>query len=175
MRSEPHGPQNKGCIDPPHSSPEEIFMLQVKHFDRDEDYHVYPTNVYLPVPCFIPASQQCPVLRFQANGSPSNIVLVMSFSHFALDGTGAGTVLEALAQCCRAIYDGSDMAIVTRVAKTKANLRNDVSSWPSRCKSRLNHSLELGSPVFDSSIKSEQWAVMETAIPSVVRTRRFTF
>lgn len=91
LRSEPDGPRNKGYIAFSSSSPEATSMLQVKRFGRHEVYYACQTREYLPVPCFIPASQQCPVLRFQANVFPSRIVLVMSFSHFALDGTVAGT------------------------------------------------------------------------------------
>ena len=56
---------------------------------------------------------------------------------FALDGTGAGTILEALAQCCKATGDGTDVTVTVNIARTKVALQKDVSSWPSRCKIRL--------------------------------------
>ena len=111
----------------PGSSLEATPLLQVKRFGYDEDYGACPTRDYLPVPCLIPASQQCSVLRFQANIFPSRIILVMSLSHFALDGTGAGTILEALAQCCRAKEGSTDVTIAANIAKTEVALRKDVS------------------------------------------------
>lgn len=92
----------------------------------------------------------------------------MSFSHFALDGTGAGTILEALAQCCKATNDGTDVTIAANIAKTEIALRKDVSLWPSRCEIRLDHLRDMGPPVLDYSITSEQWAAMEAAMSSTI-------
>lgn len=103
----------------------------------------------------------------------------MSFLHFALDGTGAGVVLRALAECCNAksAPNATGMAITTTsVAENEINLRNQISSWPSRCNTLVStQSLELATPFFDPNITSEQWAAMEAAMSSGVKTRRFTF
>lgn len=57
---------------------------------------------YRPLPDFIPVSQPRPVLRFQANFLADGLVLCMAYNHSVFDGTGAGTVLEMLADCCGA-------------------------------------------------------------------------
>lgn len=154
-------------------------MLHVKSFDRDDDSHTLPINSYLPLLCFIPPSQQRPVVRFQANIFPNRIILVMSFLHFALDGTGAGVILQALAECCNAksAPNATGMAITTAsVAENEIKLRNQISSWPSCCNTPVSiQSLELATPFFNPNTTSEQWAAMEAAMSSGVKTRRFTF
>ena len=172
FHSEPSGPQNRGHIVPPRSAPRDVPMLQVKNFERDEDVHANPVQAYLPVPCFIPASKQRPVLRFQANVFPSKIVLVMSYMHLVIDGTGAGIILEALSQNCK---DGKGSVIAQAIAEGEFSLRNEISSWPSKCQTRLDHSAELGVPAFPSDLTSEQWAGMEAAMSAAVQTKRFTF
>lgn len=174
FRDEPCDPQNKGYIVSPHSLPEALPMLRVKHFYSDEEFDAHPVQAYLPLPCLIPVSQQRPVLRFQANVFPSKIIFVMSFMHAAMDGTGAGIVLQALAECCKAT-DGNPGTVTASIAKNEVKIRQEVSSWPLKYKTRLDHSLELGPPVFDSSITSEQWAAMEAAMSSVVKMKKFTF
>lgn len=108
------------------------------------------------------------------NVFPGKIVLAMSFMHAAMDGTGAGIVLQALAEGCKAT-DGNPGTITASIAKNEVNIRQEVSLWPLKCKTRLDHSLELGPPVFDSNIPSEQWAAMETAASSLVKTKKFAF
>lgn len=174
------GPQNRGYIVAPSGPLEAVPMLHVKSFDRDDDPQTLPINSYLPLPCFIPPSQRRPVVRFQANVFPNRIILVMSFLHFALDGTGAGVILRALAECCcnaKSAANATGMASTTAsVAENEISLRNQISSWPSRCNAPVStQSLELATPFFDPNITSEQWAAMEAAMSSVVRTRRFTF
>ncbi|XHF96370.1 hypothetical protein AWENTII_000007 [Aspergillus wentii] len=103
----------------------------------------------------------------------------MSFLHFALDGTGAGVILRALAECCNAksAPNVTGMAITTAsVAENEINLRNQISSWSCRCNTEVTiQSLGLATPFFDPNITSEQWAAMEAAMSSGVKTRRFTF
>lgn len=174
------GPQNRGYIVAPSGPLEAVPMLHVKSFDRDDDSQTLPINSYLPLPCFIPPSQRRPVVRFQANVFPNRIILVMSFLHFALDGTGAGVILRALAECCcnaKSAPNATGTASTTAsVAEDEINLRNQISSWPSRCNTPVStQSLELATPFFDPNITSEQWAAMEAAMSSGVRTRRFTF
>ncbi|BCS27755.1 uncharacterized protein APUU_60803A [Aspergillus puulaauensis] len=177
--SKPCGPQNRGHIVAPSGPLEAVPMLHVKSFNHDDESHTLPINSYLPLPCFIPPSQQRPVVRFQANVFPNRIILVMSFLHFALDGTGAGVILRALAECCNAksAPNATGMAITTTsVAENEINLRNQISSWPSRCNTLVStQSLELATPFFDPNITSEKWAAMEAAMFSGVKTRRFTF
>lgn len=173
FQNEPSGPQNKGYIVSPDSL-QAVPMLRTKCFDSDGEFHTHPVQDYLPLPCFIPTSQQRPVLRFQANAFPNKIIFVMSFMHAAMDGTGAGVVLQALAECCK-VMDGSPDTITASVAKNEVSIRQEVSSWPLKCKTRLDHSVDLGSPVFDSNITSEQWTAIEAAMSSAVKTKKFTF
>lgn len=175
LHSPPEGPKNRMHIAPPRSSPSEVPMLQVKRFDRNEDFHALPVHAYLPLPTFIPASEQRPVRRFQANVFPSNIVLAMSFWHSVFDGTGAGVILEALAECCQRVDDESEPPITQTIAMTYADLRNKVSDFPSKCQVKLEHNVQLGAPTFDPSISSEQWNAIESAAASAVETKRYTF
>lgn len=57
---------------------------------------------YRPLPDFIPPSKPRPVLRFQANFLADGLMLCMGYNHSVFDGTGAGNILEMLADCCRA-------------------------------------------------------------------------
>ena len=98
----------------------------------------------------------------------------MSFMHAAMDGTGAGIVLQALAECCK-VTDGNPGTVTASIAKNKVKIQQEVLSWPLKYKTCLDHSLELGPPVFNSSITSEQWAAMEAAMSSVVKMKKFTF
>ncbi|OJJ38027.1 hypothetical protein ASPWEDRAFT_35597 [Aspergillus wentii DTO 134E9] len=81
--TEPSGPQNRGHIVAPSGPLEAVPMLHVKSFDHDDKSHTLPINSYLPLPCFIPPSQQGPVVRFQANVFPNRIIVVMS-CHFCI-------------------------------------------------------------------------------------------
>lgn len=175
FHSVPGGPKNRMHIASPRRSPSEIPMLQVKHIDRDEHFRALPIHTYLPLPTFIPASEQRPVLRFQANVFPSMIALVMSFCHSVFDGTGAGVILEAIAECCKTTNDDFPSPIVQTIAKTQTELRKKVSAFPSKCQLRLDHTTELGAPVFDPKISTEQWNAIESAAASAVETKRYTF
>jgi fumigaclavine B O-acetyltransferase len=150
-------------------------MLQVKHFDRDEDFRTHPVHSYLPLPTFIPASEQRPVLRFQANVFPSKIALAMSFWHGVFDGTGAGVILEAVVECCKTAGDDTKTPIAQTIAKTHTELRKKVSAFASECQVRLNHTVELGTPIFDPNISTDQWNAIESAAASAVETKRYTF
>lgn len=65
--------------------------------------------------------------------------------------------------------------IAANTAKTEVALRKDVSSWPSKCKTRLDHSSDMGPPVLSSSMTFEQRAAMESAMSSVIKPKSFTF
>ncbi|KAJ5819374.1 hypothetical protein N7474_004965 [Penicillium riverlandense] len=175
LHSAPGGPKNRMHIARPRSSPSGVPMLQVKHFDHDKDFRTHPVHTYLPLPTFIPASEQRPVLRFQANVFPSKIALAMSFWHSVFDGTGAGVILEAVAECCKTANDDSKCPIAQTIAETHSELRKKVSSFPSQCQVRLDHSVELGTPIFDPNISTEQWNAIESAAASAVETKRYTF
>ncbi|KAL3480913.1 transferase family-domain-containing protein [Aspergillus californicus] len=56
---------------------------------------------YIPLPFCIPASEPQPLLRLQANVMTDGIVLCVSFHHFAVDGLGLSSIMQALAECCR--------------------------------------------------------------------------
>ncbi|OQD78253.1 hypothetical protein PENDEC_c001G02505 [Penicillium decumbens] len=174
LHSAPEGPKNRMHIVPPRSSPSAIPMLQVKHIG-DGDFRTHPLHTYLPLPTFIPASEQRPVLRFQANVFPSKIALVMSFWHNVFDGTGAGVILEAIAECCKTANDDSPSPIAQTLAKTHTGLRKKVSAFPSKCQLRLDHTVELGAPIFDPKISTEQWNEIESAAASAVETKRYIF
>ncbi|KAI9372766.1 hypothetical protein BJX61DRAFT_552704 [Aspergillus egyptiacus] len=167
-------PETRAFIHPPATSPRENPTLTVKHFDNDADFRTHPTKAYLPIPLFVPASQPRPVLRFQANLFPTKVALVMSFNHMVFDGSGAATVLQALSECCRE-SDPASMPVTQTIARDAIALRHEVSTWPSKCLERLDHSLELGPPLFDSNISIEQWGAMESSIASVSETRRVRF
>lgn len=175
LHSASGGPKNRMHIASPRSSPSEIPMLQVKQIDRDEDFRTHTVHTYLPLPTFIPASEQRPVLRFQANLFPSKIALAMSFWHSVFDGTGAGVILEAFAECCKTANDDSPSPIAHTIAKTHSELRKKVSAFPSKCQLRLDHTVELGAPIFDPNISTEQWNAIESAAASAVETKRYTF
>lgn len=173
FQNELYGPKNKGYIVHPDPSPEDVPMLHTKRFDSNEEFHTHPVQAYLPLPCLIPASQQRPVLRFQANVFPNKIIFVMSFMHAAMDGTGAGVVLQALAEWCK-VTDGSLGTVRNSIVQNEVRIRNEVSKWPLKCRTRLDHSVDLGPPVFNSNI-SELWTLMEAVMSSIVRTKKFTF
>ncbi|PYI06216.1 hypothetical protein BO78DRAFT_120644 [Aspergillus sclerotiicarbonarius CBS 121057] len=175
LHSAPGGPKNRMHIAPPCIPLSEVPMLRVKHFDDNEDFHSHPVQSYLPLPTFIPASQQRPVLRFQANVFPNKIIVAMSFWHSVFDGTGAGIILEAVAECCKAANGERETPLVQTLAKTHVDLRKMVSGFPSKCKTRLDHSVELGTPVFDPNTSTEQWNAMEWAMASSVETKRYSF
>ncbi|OJJ98283.1 hypothetical protein ASPACDRAFT_53241 [Aspergillus aculeatus ATCC 16872] len=141
----PDGPKGRMHIAPPQVPPSQVSMLQR------------------------------PVLRFQANVFPSKLVLAMSFWHNVFDGTGAGVILEALAECCQFSTDQTETPLAQIIAATHITLRNHVSSFPAQCKTRLDHSVELGPPVFDPNTSTEQWNAMESALAFVVETNRYTF
>ncbi|KAE8371808.1 transferase family-domain-containing protein [Aspergillus bertholletiae] len=56
---------------------------------------------YMPLPFCIPASEPQPLLRLQANVMTDGIVLCLSFHHFAVDGLGLSSIMQALSECCR--------------------------------------------------------------------------
>lgn len=101
--------------------------------------------------------------------------MAMSFWHSVFDGTGAGVILEAVAECCKSTSEDLTTSLVQTIAKTHAELRKKVSNFPSECVTRLDHSVELGTPVFDPNISTEQWNAMESALASTVETKRYTF
>ncbi|KAL4970666.1 uncharacterized protein BDV14DRAFT_194457 [Aspergillus stella-maris] len=175
-----HEPETRAFIHPPATPPHQVPVLTVRHFDSDEDFRTHPTAEYLPVPLFVPASEQRPVLRFQLNIFPTKVALVMSFMHMAFDGSGAGTVLQALSECCRAAAaenqgESVSTPIIDNLCQTATALRNKVSAWPSKCETRLDHSLELGPPAFDSNFSIEQWGAVESALSSMSSSHRLTF
>lgn len=170
-------PETRAYIHPSRTAPHDAPMLTVKHFDRDDDFRTHPTQSYLPVPLFIPASQQRPVLRFQANVFPTKIALVMSFMHLVFDGSGGGVVLQALSECCQAAAgegEAHESPVTQSLSRSAIDLRRQVSDWPSKCQTRLDHSLELGPPAFDSDFSVEQWGAMESALASASTTHRVT-
>ncbi|KAL2845520.1 hypothetical protein BJY01DRAFT_263637 [Aspergillus pseudoustus] len=169
-------PETRGFIHPPKVSLNEVEMLSVKYFDRDEDFRTHAVSEYLPVPVFVPATKQRPVIRLQANIFPTKIIVVFSWMHLVFDGSGAGTVLHALTECCRAAADESDDIPLTKtIAATALAQRKEVSTWASKAETRLSHDLELGPPAFDSNISIEQWGAMESAMGAATSTRRLTF
>ncbi|PGH05024.1 hypothetical protein AJ79_06911 [Helicocarpus griseus UAMH5409] len=171
--SEPSGPQNRVHIVPLSSTPE-IPMLQVKYFDRDEDWHSHHAQSYIPLPTFIPVSQQRPVLRFQANIFPSKVVLATSYMHVVFDGTGFDTIVRAFSECCKD-DTGTNMPITKTIAANDIDLRKEVSSWSSKCQTRLDHSREIGLPMLDSNVSAEQWGAIKSAMSSPVEEGRLTF
>ncbi|KAJ5279238.1 hypothetical protein N7478_004610 [Penicillium angulare] len=54
-----------------------------------------------PLPDFINPQERRPIVRFAANVMEDGILLAMTINHSFFDGSGAGTILEALAECCR--------------------------------------------------------------------------
>ncbi|KAJ5876178.1 transferase family-domain-containing protein [Penicillium soppii] len=56
---------------------------------------------YIPLPFCIPASEPQPLLRLQANLMADGIILCLSFHHFAIDGLGISSLMQALSECCR--------------------------------------------------------------------------
>lgn len=171
LHSDPEGPKTRMYIAAPQVPIAETHVLQVKSFEQDGEIHSTPVQSYLPVPTFIPASDQRPVLRFQANVFPSKIVLAMCFWHNVFDGGGAGVILEALAECTAA----AETPITQTIAKSHEDLRKAVSKFPSLCKTRLDHAIELGPPLFDPSTSADQWTQIENAMASAVETKRYTF
>lgn len=171
LHSDPEGPKTRLYIAAPQVPISETRILQVKHFAQDQDIQSASLQSYLPVPTFIPASDQRPVLRFQANVFPSKIVLAMCFWHNVFDGTGAGVILEALAEC----ITSADAPITQEIAETHLDLRKKVSKFPALCRERLDHSVELGPPLFDSNTSADQWTQIETAMASAVQTKRYSF
>ncbi|KAJ5374688.1 O-acetyltransferase [Penicillium concentricum] len=88
----------------PGLSLQDIPMLLVKSFPNNAwtgGSNNYP-SLYHPLPGFIPPSKPRPVVRFQANLLAEGLVLCMGYNHAVFDGTGAGYILEMLADCCRA-------------------------------------------------------------------------
>ncbi|KAJ0420228.1 hypothetical protein BJY00DRAFT_141142 [Aspergillus carlsbadensis] len=168
-------PVLRGFIHPPRVPVNEVQMLSVRHFDRDEDCWENLPSEYLPLPGFVPAAKQRAVLRLQANISPSKIVITFQWLHLVFDGSGAGTLLEALAECCRAAMDELvDTPITRTVAATAIAQRQEVSTWASKGKTRDCHDIEFGPPLFDCNISSEQWAAMESAMRCATSTYKVT-
>lgn len=58
------------------------------------------TSHYMPL-SFCPTHGPQPVLRLQANVMTNGIVLCLSFHHFAVDGIGLSSIMQALSACCR--------------------------------------------------------------------------
>ncbi|KAL4924186.1 uncharacterized protein BDV17DRAFT_284837 [Aspergillus undulatus] len=143
-------PDTRAFIHPPAAAPHQVPMLTVRHLDRDEEIRTHPTADYLPIPVFVPASEQRPVLRFQINVFPTKVALVMSFMHMAFDGSGAGTILQALKTI--------EMPITIAIARSASTLRD-----------------KLGPPAFDSKFSTEQWGAVESALSSMSSTHRLTF
>jgi fumigaclavine B O-acetyltransferase len=169
-------PETRGFIHPPKLPLNEIEILSVKHFEHDEDFQSHPTSKYLPVPVFIPATKQRPVIRLQANVFPTKVLVAFSWMHQAFDGSGAGTVLESLSECCRAAAGESvDMSITETIAATAVAQRREVSTWASKAQIRVSHDIGLGPPAFNSNISSEQWGAMESAMGAATSTHRLTF
>ncbi|KAL4957012.1 hypothetical protein BDW69DRAFT_202082 [Aspergillus filifer] len=172
-----HDPETRAFIHPPATPPYQVPILTIRHFDSDEDFRTHPTAEYLPVPLFVPASEQRPVLRFQINIFPTKVALVMSFMYMAFDGSGAGTVLQALSECCRAEEQRESVLtpITDNLVQTATALRNKASTWPTKCETWLDHSLELGPPAFDSNFSIEQWGAVESALSSMSSSHRLIF
>lgn len=85
---------------------QEMPMLLVKSFPgrpwpERRNMSILLDESYHPLPGVIPKSHARPVVRFQANLLPDGLVLCMGYNHSVFDGTGAGTILEMLADCCR--------------------------------------------------------------------------
>ncbi|EAW15308.1 putative acetyltransferase [Aspergillus clavatus NRRL 1] len=95
------GEIDSGHVKCPSPAVSSIPMLLVKHHPHTTSPPGGWDKSHSPLPRFIPSTEPRPVLRFQANVMSNGIVLCLSFSHAVLDGTGAGTLLEALAACCR--------------------------------------------------------------------------
>ncbi|KAE8342002.1 transferase family-domain-containing protein [Aspergillus arachidicola] len=72
-------------------------MLSVKHHHHSAPPPNSLDSSYCPLPAFIPATQQRPVLRFQANIMTDALILGTSCHHSVFDGTGLGTIFEMLA------------------------------------------------------------------------------
>jgi fumigaclavine B O-acetyltransferase len=65
------------------------------------------------------------VLRFQANFLADGLVLCMGYSHSVFDGTGAGNILELLADCCRA--DPASIIFLSTTGDIESELRGLLS------------------------------------------------
>ncbi|PWY72494.1 hypothetical protein BO94DRAFT_589644 [Aspergillus sclerotioniger CBS 115572] len=78
----------------------------------------------------------------------------MSFWHSVFDGTGADSILEAVAECCKAANEEHETPFVQSLAKTHVYLRNMVSTFPSK-RTHLDHSVELGTPIFNPNSSTE--------------------
>ncbi|KAL3461938.1 hypothetical protein BJX64DRAFT_299917 [Aspergillus heterothallicus] len=165
-------PEIRGFIHPPSVPLNEVQLLSVKYFDRDEDFRTHPISDYTSIPVFIPTSKQRPVIRLQANVFPTKIALAFSWMHQVFDGSGAGTILEALSECCRA---AADTPITRTIAATAIAQRTDVSTWADRAEERVSHDIEVGPPAFDSNFSSEQWGAMESAMGAGTETHTLTF
>ncbi|KAL2828205.1 hypothetical protein BDW59DRAFT_51509 [Aspergillus cavernicola] len=96
----------------------------------------------------------------------------MSFMHMVFDGSAAGTVLQALSECCQGSIQ---MPVTQAMSRSAVDLRNQVSTWVSKCQTRLDHPLELGPPAFDSNFSVEQWGAVESTLASASATHRVTF
>lgn len=167
----PETPVNRARVVPSRLTPEQVRMLHIKHHQHDQ---VTGRGLF-PLPMFIPPSQEAPLLRFQANVFKDRITLVMSFHHHAFDGTGAERILEALAECCRAPDDHTELSLPSTIAANEARLRNEISEWPSKCVTRKDHSNEFGPALYDVNITSEQWAQIEATMAAAVTTKKFAF
>ncbi|KAL5000340.1 hypothetical protein BDV10DRAFT_192909 [Aspergillus recurvatus] len=159
-------PESRGFIHLPRTAPHEVPVLRIKYFDSDEAFRTHPTGAISA--CFFsfhPRSNGPSCASSQL--FPSKIALVMSFSHMAFDGSGAGTVLQALSECCRVAAARSlEMPVTQTILGEAISHRTQVSASASECQTRLDHILELGPSAFDSNLTTEQWGAMESALSS---------
>lgn len=153
-------PQTKGYMVFSSSTPEATSMLQVKRFDRDNDYYACrPENIFCTMlHTSVAAMSAPPDLSKCLPEQACSRLCPPSTSRLMASVLGWFTILQS---------DGwwYDLTVAVNIAKAEVALRKDVSLWPSRCKTRLDHSLYMRPPVLNFNIKSEQWAAMKLLCP----------
>lgn len=172
----PESPINRARVSPSSLPVDQVPMLRVKYHDTYEFQDTSNRELH-PLPLFTPFSESPPVLRFQANIFQKNarVVLAMTFHHHVMDGSGAEQILKAFSECCRASDDQTELTISSTIAEDEARLREKVSTWPSQCATRMDHSSDFGPDLFGVDITAEQFAQLEAQMSAAVRTRRFRF
>ena len=171
----PESPKNRARVSLSPLSVDQVPMLNVRHHSEHPDQG-FPHEALHPLPPFLPFSSPSPVLRFQANPfQNARVILVMSFHHHIIDGSGAEQVLKALAECCRAADDQTDLSLPRTIADNEPALGARVSAWPKQCTTRVDHTNDFGPDILGVDISAEQFAELEAAMSAAVKTKRFSF
>ncbi|KAJ5106820.1 hypothetical protein N7456_003495 [Penicillium angulare] len=110
-----------------------------------------------PLPDFINPQERRPILRFAANVMQDGILLAMTINHSFFDGSGAGTILEALAECCRAPNRDLSSPIFTLSDQIS---REDMALLSVGVDSEIDHAKSYNAAGTVPCLSSAEWSTM---------------